>query len=99
MYEQALVIDVATHDLIGESVSVNNLANLALDVGEVDRLIGFAEGLADACGGEFDPMERRVHARAIEALRTELGDDVSAMERKAGRSMTDAEAVDYARIP
>ncbi len=61
------------------------------------RLIGFAEGLAEICGGEFDPMERRLHARAIETLRAGLGEDTFTAERHSGRSMTDAEAVDYAR--
>lgn len=27
-----------------------------------ERLIGFAEGLAEMLGGEFDPIERRLHA-------------------------------------
>ncbi len=140
LYEQSLAIDQATHDLIGESVSINNLANLALSVGEFDRarslhmesleirhrvgarmmlaesmvgialveaaagrldraarFIGFAEGLAELAGGEFDPMERRLHAQAVETLSTGLDQDTFTTERKAGRLMTDAEAVEYAR--
>ncbi|MFN3257064.1 MAG: ATP-binding protein [Ilumatobacter sp.] len=49
------------------------------------RLIGYAEYLADAVGGTFDPMERRLHEEARTTLDAELGEERHAALREAGR--------------
>ncbi|MEM1333036.1 MAG: tetratricopeptide repeat protein [Actinomycetota bacterium] len=139
LYERALAVDLEQNDLVGESVCLNNLANLAIDTGEVERarelhlrslelrqrvgarmmlaesivglavvaveqgrhdvaarLIGYAEATAEHLGGEFDPMERRLHVRVVEVLRDTLDDDVLGIERAAGRMLTDADVVELA---
>ncbi|HSL57972.1 MAG TPA: tetratricopeptide repeat protein, partial [Acidimicrobiales bacterium] len=60
------------------------------------RLVGYAEELADAVGGTFDPMERQLYDRAIPALTAHLGDDRLTEERGVGRGMRLDAAVAFA---
>lgn len=60
------------------------------------RLVGCAEGIADAVGGTFDPKERRLHQDAVAALGVALGEDQLAAERSAGRTMGLDAAVAFA---
>lgn len=82
--------------------SMIGLASVEMTSGRFDRaarLIGFAEQVAERTGGAFDPMERRLHARAVERLREQLGDDTFATQRHAGRLLTEPEAVAYVGMP
>jgi hypothetical protein len=99
LYAQALVIDVATHDLVRRCTSVNNLANLALDVGEVDRARDLhmqSLGIRHCVGTRMMLAESMV---GMASVQVDVGsfERAFAAERHAGRSMSDAEAADYAR--
>lgn len=102
LHERSLMIRHRVGIRIMLAESMVGIASVDLAVGRFGRaarLIGFAERLAEIFGGEFDPMERRLHASAVEKLSSELGDDTFARLRHDGRSMTDAEAVDDACAP
>lgn len=60
------------------------------------RLVGCAEGLADAVGGTFDPTERGMHERAIATLDAVLGTEQLAAELAAGHAMGLEDAVAFA---
>lgn len=80
--------------------SMVGLASVAAAAGDFDhaaRLIGFADVTAEVLGGEFDPMERRLHERVMAALRAGIGEDSLDAARQEGRQMSDACAVDLVR--
>ncbi len=100
MHLRSLAIRARVGARIMFAESIVGLA--AVDAGDghherAARLIGFAEGVAESLGGEFDPMERRLHQRTVATLRSVLAGDVLAAQRRTGRTMTEADAAADAR--
>jgi len=60
------------------------------------RLLGAAESLRQVLGIPLPPPQRDEYAQTVFALRTDLGEDTSAVAWNEGRAMTLEQAIEYA---
>ena len=60
------------------------------------RLLGAADALLDAMGGEFKPFERRLHDETVAATRSRLAPHSFDAIRAEGKSLSLEQAAEYA---
>jgi tetratricopeptide (TPR) repeat protein len=78
---------------------LNSLAAVAAERGESERaatLIGAAEAMVEAQGAAWPPDERVHYEATVAAVGAAMGSETFERARSAGRSMSSAEAIDYA---
>lgn len=93
---EALDIDQRREDEWALPYSLNALAAIALDRGDLDRaatLLGTAEAMMEAQGATWPPDERPHYDRTVVSLTEEMGSAEFEMARAVGHSMTSREAV------
>ena len=59
-------------------------------------LLGAADALLDAMGGEFKPFERRLHEETVAATRSRLAPHSFDAMRAEGKSLSLEQAAEYA---
>jgi non-specific serine/threonine protein kinase len=96
---EALEIVYRRGDALAIPWVVNGLAAVAKDRGQFElaaTLIGIADAMMEAAGGDWPPDEWEHYQQTVAALIEALEPAVLERARAAGRAMTPAEAVDFA---
>jgi DNA-binding CsgD family transcriptional regulator len=101
LYVEGLGVAVELGDKAGVAYCLEGLAGLISERGEPERaarLFGASEALLEAVGAPLhvQAQDRALYERAVEALRSRLGEEAFGAAWSEGRAMTPEQAVGYA---
>lgn len=94
-YRQSLAIFAELENMLWASVSLNGMAAVALDAGELEKtamLAGAAEAICETGGSRLEPWEQTLRDRYVAELRSKLDSETLERQWSRGQSMTLKEA-------